>query len=450
MTRSTLLSSSELHGLYDRDLIVFDIDRTIINSTSWFRACMSPDLLIEKKKIDTFKHINSVEFNHRLTPSTSHTFRQETLALLQQHISVEFLSHLNESYEWLTFFSLDKYSDKLRLYVAGILTGQALYLYPEVVKIITFFRRRFPLSASFVFLSAGYHPFMKGVLAGLMKTNPAFFLRSYTLLGSEISAKNGRFYEADFLSQQKKCQVITDLIKSGNRLRFFADDNDEFEGLFSEAKKANATVIRVTHATEQHSSESLAKFLEGQDERFLATSLEMSTESSYGKVVYLEKRPPFISALSAQKNSIGIPWLDKQTVECTIERLLESLSSESERNEARRLLLATLLPRKDKVFLRGKLYYFWLTPSISGEPICLGERWLIAINDSLKLLSILVKSRALTTISTTELTDSDSSLVALLFLAVDHVTNCLLLLLFSLERASLAMDVDVLTVGMKN
>lgn len=30
---------------------VFDVDRTIINTTSWYRACIQPGLLISKEKI---------------------------------------------------------------------------------------------------------------------------------------------------------------------------------------------------------------------------------------------------------------------------------------------------------------------------------------------------------------------------------------------------------------
>ena len=46
----------------DADFIVLDVDRTIINTTSWYQACMCPNLLIREEFTKDFKKINDSNF----------------------------------------------------------------------------------------------------------------------------------------------------------------------------------------------------------------------------------------------------------------------------------------------------------------------------------------------------------------------------------------------------
>ena len=39
--------------------VILDIDRTIINGTSWYHACSCPNLLIDEYNIDRFKELNN-------------------------------------------------------------------------------------------------------------------------------------------------------------------------------------------------------------------------------------------------------------------------------------------------------------------------------------------------------------------------------------------------------
>ena len=54
----------------DADFIVLDVDRTIINTTSWYQACMCPNLLIREEFTKDFKKIkffvNSTEIGNSI------------------------------------------------------------------------------------------------------------------------------------------------------------------------------------------------------------------------------------------------------------------------------------------------------------------------------------------------------------------------------------------------
>ena len=43
----------------DSDVVILDVDRTIINTTSWYQACITNDLLISKENVKKFNRKNN-------------------------------------------------------------------------------------------------------------------------------------------------------------------------------------------------------------------------------------------------------------------------------------------------------------------------------------------------------------------------------------------------------
>ena len=69
----------------DKDIVIFDVDRTIINTTSWYQACITEDLLLSKNNIEKFKIINNETFNVP-TKDKFRKFRIETLNLIEKKV----------------------------------------------------------------------------------------------------------------------------------------------------------------------------------------------------------------------------------------------------------------------------------------------------------------------------------------------------------------------------
>ena len=71
-----------------------DIDRTIINGTSWYHACSCPNLLIDEYNIDRFKELNNKMYVHG-TSKDRYEFRKQTFELIIK----EYPSLLIENYQ---------------------------------------------------------------------------------------------------------------------------------------------------------------------------------------------------------------------------------------------------------------------------------------------------------------------------------------------------------------
>lgn len=75
--------------------VILDIDRTIINGTSWYHACSCPNLLIDEYNIDRFKELNNKMYVHG-TSKDRYEFRKQTFELINKRVSESAYRKLSE------------------------------------------------------------------------------------------------------------------------------------------------------------------------------------------------------------------------------------------------------------------------------------------------------------------------------------------------------------------
>ena len=68
----------------DNKYIILDVDRTIISGTAWFRACSTPNLLINDIEIEEFLRLNRLTNGQR--GITVRKFSKNTLDLILKRI----------------------------------------------------------------------------------------------------------------------------------------------------------------------------------------------------------------------------------------------------------------------------------------------------------------------------------------------------------------------------
>ena len=79
----------------DSDVVILDVDRTIINTTSWYKACITEDLLISKSNIKKFIEINNKTFL-KPTKENLEKFRTNTLKLIEKNVYLKYINKLKE------------------------------------------------------------------------------------------------------------------------------------------------------------------------------------------------------------------------------------------------------------------------------------------------------------------------------------------------------------------
>lgn len=77
----------------DNKYIILDVDRTIISGTAWFRACSTPNLLINDIEIEEFLRLNRLTYEQR--SMSVEKFRKNTLDLILKRIQKSILVSQN-------------------------------------------------------------------------------------------------------------------------------------------------------------------------------------------------------------------------------------------------------------------------------------------------------------------------------------------------------------------
>jgi len=349
---------------------VLDVDRTVINTTSWYRACVSPGLLLAEEGIAEFQRLNDRTYG--ASPDLDETeFRLRTLDLLNRAAPGGWSA--------------------ARLHTAGLDIAWSLRLYPEVVSLLRHLRQQPTTSHRVLFLSAGHEPFIRGVVDGLLHRHFLTGL-AYDVVGSTLEFIDGTCRLGHVMDGARKATVVGALLDNGDEVRLLADDNYHQHPMFDEVQRAGGSVLRVMHQAGASSNDSWRTFL---DTFLPAANLAESLRrraTSYGLAdveAVLDDHAAHFRNLPPADNPIGVGVLSTPQFTDALSSLRIRLGSSGDGVRLERLLRAFVHVDGERVLLRGRMFYLGAPPYLFPGVDTSRERWTAAARHSLEALELL-------------------------------------------------------------
>ncbi|MGW6691576.1 haloacid dehalogenase-like hydrolase [Streptomyces sp. NPDC054961] len=362
-----------------RSWIVLDVDRTLINTTAWYHACISPGLLLDESGVKEFKDLNARAYCD--APTLSETeFRRRTLELI------------NAS-------PLGPWSAQ-RLEEAGAAIAGTLALYPEVAGYLRHLQDRQDRQdpdLRILFLSAGYRPFIAGVVKGLLARNLLDGLR-YDVVGSTVEFDDGRCGLGTVVDGGHKSALVTDLLDSGAAVALLADDSHHDQPMFDRVARAGGHALRIAHEPGARSSRSWREFLAR------LPDVEQQTRLVTGGGRYaladvngvLTRYREALTNLPPTDNGIGVGVMGRDAFDRALDGLCGLATDDAgERARLSGLLRGFTHAHGDRILLRGRLFHLCSPPYLFPDPATSRERWHEAVDNALDCLRMLDSSGAL-------------------------------------------------------
>lgn len=338
--------------------IVLDIDRTIINGTSWFYACTYPDLLISSINQSSF-----IEINNSLYTINKPAFRNRVFELLDEKITPAFL---DIDYDYLSGkFNCGDFVDDQKFFYAGQYTIKHLLktndFWWRVVKI---YEKIYKNSISLIYLTSGFRPFMEGVVKELhSRTNINI---PYKVIGTEINFIKGKAYIVDrFFDQHAKYEYIVEAQKKGIDIVFLADDSMEQPLLFDAVHKKGGVAYNVKFDSKTRES-NWEKFYTN----FISSGMLSSVLSKKSPVALCDSIPdyPFLQYICKRINQIGIFYMDSESV-----KYLEYISLIN--SKLYEVLRSITIAVNKRIFFRNSIFYYWLPAYLNMNIELYHKRW---------------------------------------------------------------------------
>ncbi|MDX2292328.1 MULTISPECIES: haloacid dehalogenase-like hydrolase [Streptomyces] len=359
-----------------RSWIVLDVDRTLISTTAWYHACTSSGLLLDEKGVQKFLELNDQAYGDAPTMSEN-DFRRRNLDLI------------NAS-------PLGPWSAR-RLEEAGAAVAGTLMLYPEVAGYLRHLQDRQDPDLRILFLSAGYRPFITGLVKALLARHLLDNLR-YDVVGTSIEFDGGHCRLGTVVDGAFKSSTVTGILDAGDTVALLADDNHHDQPMFDRVERAGGQVVRVTHEPGAQSSRSWREFL---------TTLphaELQTRLATGGGGYaladvsgvLTRYRDALTNLPPTDNGIGVGTMERDAFDRAVAGLCELATEDpAERARLRGLLHGFAHVDDGQVRLRGRLFHLCAPPYLFPGPATSRERWHESVDSSLGCLRILEASGAL-------------------------------------------------------
>ncbi|MGH0498969.1 hypothetical protein ACQVPI_22215 [Bacillus wiedmannii] len=411
------------------DFIIFDVDRTIINTTSWYHACICPNLLINENNIQKFLELNEMTYGKPNSMNQS-VFRQKTLDLIEPKISNEFLKKISSLPNWKNYFQEDDYIDSLSFFAAGFYISHQLQIYNAAIKYLKFAIRYYGKSLRILFLSSGYEPFIKGVVSGILSQSLLEDI-NYEVLGSDIDFVNGFAYEGFHIDQFDKQVIAEKILSKGAKIRFLADDSEENLGLFDVVKDAGGTALLVNHIKNQKESKSWNDLCQLLSHNELKKMLQ-NEKSNYSLKINSSHKSELLDVISRYTNSIGITSLFCSDYYTGLESLINSFKEERNKCEFKNIMDRITFKEGNNIILRGDIYYYWLPPYIFADVRSVEDCYKDLINFSIKGLKILTYEKAFY-----KLNSFGDSEKVIIYTIIDHLLQAMLVYLNTIEAANL-------------
>ena len=410
----------------NNDIAIFDVDRTIINTTSWYHACMTEDLLLSKENINKFKSLNDYAFNNP-TDQIMKDFRINTLNLMKKNIDNNYIQKIKSISNYN--FKVGDYTNTWSLYLAGKYASLHLVkIYDEAIKCINYFSKYYGNNLKIVFLSSGYEPFIRGVVDGIIEKCNLQHL-NYIVIGSQIKISYGIYSEEYHLNQFEKQKVLKNIIDIGGKIQFLADDSIQNEELFNIVKHHDGIAINIKHIPNKNSNETWKNFIDNITFENIKKNL-MFNDSYIQLNKEFIKIPIFLQNLEKDTNKIGITHISSENFNIALKNLKNKILDNNNCQKFEKNIIKMIFQKNNDIYLRGKLYYNWLPQYIFIDDKCIIEKWK-------ELQEIL--EQCLEIVNNNNLLNSDLDYYerAIIYMIIDHLLESILFILNLIEQNNL-------------
>jgi len=394
--------------------LVLDVDRTLINTTSWYRACITPGLLLTPQAVERFRAANERAYGPAPTLSEA-AFRELTLDLLNSSSPAGWSAR--------------------RLREAGRRIARDLSLYPEVAVYLRQVRQRSRPTPRILFLSAGHQPFIEGVVDGLLRDALLSGL-SYEVAGSTLEFPGGDCVQGVVLDGDGKAEVVSRLLDAGAEIELLADDNYHDHPMFERVEKAGGRALRVHHEAGRATSRSWRELLADDPH------LDLQAQLAGGDTPYALDRPPVpdryadrLDVLPPTDNTIGTGTLDAEVFTEALDALCTRVTVLDDADRLRRHVLACVHEDGDLIRLRGRLFHLASPPYLIPEPGTSRDRWCEALDGALDAAAVLDR-----TVLPGRWPQLPAAQRWIVLCVLDHLKNAATHALDVLTRAGLADD----------
>lgn len=413
----------------DNRHVILDVDRTVINNTSWYHACTYPDLLISRDKIDLFLDYNEQYFENG-TNEKKTLFRKKTLDLIDKRVTRQFIDVINPLCGFNKSFSENDYISTLKLYVAGVFTARFLVEQNKLaIKFIRLIHKYYGNNVSVIFLSSGYHPFIKGVVDTICNNSQLCNL-NYRVIGSELLIEREDIKEINYIGQNEKKKYVQKLINEKKEVFFLADDcRDDLELFDVVTKNGGIAISKTINKTTDW--EALFKGIS-----FTTLKERILKDDRYNLACdAVDLQCDFFNRLNSITNSIGISCISEKQLNVIIDYIQNELKSEDLQNKFKKYLEELLFKKGDDIYLRGLTYYYWLPPYIYLSTTIVFDRWLKLLEIPIALLDILISF---------DIVNDYNGLLfevkLIIYMIFDHIFEALLFLIYAMEKSELVTN----------
>ena len=291
----------------DNKYIILDVDRTIISGTAWFRACSTPNLLINDIEIEEFLRLNRLTYEQR--SMSVEKFRKNTLDLILKRIQKSILVSQN-SIDELFYSSAKKIVKDMNYYRA-------------CAECIIELKKKYNDKLYIIFLSSGYRCFIEAVVDTFLNL---FFEEkiNYYILGSEVEFNGYRLIETNFISQNKKEKITRFLVSKGAKIIMLADDSNENPNLYNFVTTQGGLALKIDYQKGQLRSKVWEEALVSIKREILLEYYRNQNDST--RLLKKESLNTFVNFLDQQTDIIGISRLNVEDYNSLMGELKEVLS----------------------------------------------------------------------------------------------------------------------------
>lgn len=395
----------------DNKYIILDVDRTIISGTAWFRACSTPNLLINDIEIEEFLRLNRLTYEQR--SMSVEKFRKNTLDLILKRIQKSILVSQN-SIDELFYSSAKKIVKDMNYYRA-------------CAECIMEFKKKYNDKLYIIFLSSGYRCFIEAVVDTFLNL---FFEEeiNYYILGSEVEFDGYRLIETNFISQNKKEKITRFLVSKGAKIIMLADDSNENPNLYNFVTTQGGLALKIDYQKGQLRSKVWEEALVSIKREILLEYYRNQNDST--RLLKKDSLNTFVNFLDQQTDIIGISRLNVEDYNSLMGELKEVLSKNFY-SKCKQNFNELFFTKENFVYLRGPLYYYWIPSGNGKQSEVISDNFKKLVTLLSNVQEILVESILLERIQSSNISN------LLLLSILEHFQHVYLVVLNMIEKAAI-------------
>lgn len=395
----------------DNKYIILDVDRTIISGTAWFRACSTPNLLINDIEIEEFLRLNRLTYEQR--SMSVEKFRKNTLDLILKRIQKSILVSQN-SIDELFYSSAKKIVKDMNYYRA-------------CAECIIELKKKYNDKLYIIFLSSGYRCFIEAVVDTFLNL---FFEEkiNYYILGSEVEFNGYRLIETNFISQNKKEKITRFLVSEGAKIIMLADDSNENPNLYNFVTTQGGLALKIDYQKGQLRSKVWEEALVSIKREILLEYYRNQNDST--RLLKKESLNTFVNFLDQQTDIIGISRLNVEDYNSLMGELKEVLSKNFH-SKCKQNFNELFFTKENFVYLRGPLYYYWIPSGNGKQSEVISDNFKKLVTLLSNVQEILVESKLLERIQSSNISN------LLLLSILEHFQHVYLVVLNMIEKAEI-------------